>query len=99
MNGRSEIRRHELGCTNCRCYVQFSMDLSIDGPYTITCPNCQHDHYRMVQNGKVTEIRWGSSSPMQTASNIGWTSGSMDDSSTGSCNFTYDLWKDITSAG
>lgn len=56
-------RRHELFCTECRNYVQFTMDLSVDGEYEIQCPNCHHLHYRIVKDDEVTEARWRSSGP------------------------------------
>lgn len=49
----------ELHCHNCNRYVQFRLDLSINGNHVITCPNCRHEHCRVVQDGKITDIRWG----------------------------------------
>ena len=38
------------------------LDLSLNGNHQITCPLCQHIHYRVVKDGEVTEERWRSSS-------------------------------------
>lgn len=54
------LEKQELHCHNCNKYVQFDLDLSIDGNYTLNCPNCKHPHYRVVENGKITDIRWDS---------------------------------------
>ena len=55
------IERQELWCHACERYVQFDIDVSLDGQHVITCPNCGHEHYRIIKNGVITEARWGSS--------------------------------------
>lgn len=52
--------RQELWCHNCDRYVQFDIDVSISGNHIIECPNCKHEHCRVVENGVVTEARWDS---------------------------------------
>lgn len=37
------------------------LDLGLNGNHEITCPYCQHIHYRVVENGVVTEDRYRSS--------------------------------------
>jgi len=54
-------KREELFCHACNRYVQFEIDINNDGNYTIPCPNCGHDHYRVVSGGLVTDERWQSS--------------------------------------
>lgn len=49
----------ELFCHECERYVRFTLDLSINGNYVLECPNCGHKHYRVVQDGKISDIRWG----------------------------------------
>jgi DNA-directed RNA polymerase subunit RPC12/RpoP len=56
-----EIERQELSCHNCKKYVQFNIDLSLDGEHEIICPNCGHIHYRVIKKGIITEARWSSS--------------------------------------
>lgn len=55
------IERQEIYCHNCDQYVQFDIDVGLNGNHTIVCPNCKHEHYRRVENGIITEGRWGSS--------------------------------------
>ena len=52
------IKRQELFCHNCNNYVQFDLDLSLEGNHILSCPVCQHEHCRVVKDGKVTDIRW-----------------------------------------
>jgi len=52
--------RQELHCHECNKYVQFDLDLDLDGNHVLTCPNCGHEHCRVVKNGKITEERWSS---------------------------------------
>lgn len=52
------IENQELFCHNCERYVQFPMDLSMNGNHVLRCPNCQHEHCRVVKNGKITGDRW-----------------------------------------
>jgi hypothetical protein len=54
------VERQELWCHNCSRYVQFSVDLELDGRHIIKCPNCDHEHYRVVNKGVISEERWGS---------------------------------------
>ena len=48
----------ELWCHDCRRYVRFDMDLSQDGNHVFECPNCGHEHCRVVKRGRITGIRW-----------------------------------------
>lgn len=80
------MERQELFCHNCRKYVQFLLDTEIDGNHVIKCPNCGHEHCRVVKNGVVTEDRWDSRngptiqvsrnaitfSSSSTSSNVSW---------------------------
>lgn len=53
-------RRNELHCHNCDKYVQFIIDQGLDGNHVIPCPNCGHEHCRVVKNGLITDDRWDS---------------------------------------
>ena len=57
MSGR---RRQELYCHGCDGYVQFVVDLNLNGNHVVHCPNCGHEHCRVVQDGVITDIRWDS---------------------------------------
>jgi uncharacterized protein YbaR (Trm112 family) len=52
------IERQELHCHICDKYVQFDIDISLNGNYVLACPNCKHEHYRLVVDGKITDVRW-----------------------------------------
>lgn len=54
----SEIRRQELFCHSCGRYVQFDLDLSLNGNHVLNCPVCDHEHCRTVKDGEITDIRW-----------------------------------------
>jgi hypothetical protein len=52
------IERQEIHCHDCNKYVHFDMDTSINGNHVLKCPNCEHEHCRVVKDGKITDIRW-----------------------------------------
>lgn len=54
------IERQELHCHGCDQYVQFDLDLSLNGNHVLTCPKCGHEHCRVVRNGRITGDRWDS---------------------------------------
>lgn len=54
------MERQELYCHNCNRYVQFNVPAE-NGRMVVVCPNCKHEHYRIVRNGVIAEDRWGSS--------------------------------------
>lgn len=56
--GHQMNERQELHCHVCNRYVQFNIDLSLNGNHVLNCPNCGHEHCRVVQNGRITDIRW-----------------------------------------
>lgn len=54
------IERQELFCHECSNYVQFDLDMELDGNHILKCPNCGHEHCRVIKDGKITDIRWDS---------------------------------------
>jgi len=50
--------KQELYCSECEHYVQFVLDDSLNGNHVIKCPNCEHIHFRVVEDGKITDIRY-----------------------------------------
>lgn len=54
----AQIERQELHCHDCGKYIQFDLDLEVDGNHVLECPVCKHQHCRVVQKGKVSDIRW-----------------------------------------
>lgn len=91
------IERQELYCHGCGGYVQFNLDLSVDGNYVLHCPKCGHDHYRVVKNGKITDERWGQSqSQIRIVSSITYTTTSTYSTTTSCSNFLYTSWMNTT---
>lgn len=74
----------ELHCHNCDRYVRFNLDLSYDGNYLLVCPVCGHEHYRVVRDGQITDVRWG-----QDPSQNNWTSITATSTSTTSSHVDY----------
>ena len=52
------IERQELWCHECDKHVQFDLDLSLNGNHVLECPNCGHEHCRVVKDGVITSERW-----------------------------------------
>lgn len=48
---------HEFSCTNCGYWNYPMLSDHMDGNYVIKCGNCNHEHYRSIEKGKVTEKR------------------------------------------
>ena len=54
------VERQEIYCHNCGQYVRFDIDMSLNGNHVLNCPNCDHEHCRVVKNGIITGERWDS---------------------------------------
>jgi len=52
------IHDNQLFCHGCDRRVRFELDRSINGNHEITCPNCGHVHYRVIENGRITSVRY-----------------------------------------
>ena len=98
----SDLRRQELHCHACNRYVQFEIDLELDGNHVLECPNCGHEHCRVVKYGEITDIRWNQrnqtyyiTGPIASSSVSTYTT---YDSVTTSGNnvFLYDAWMNVT---
>jgi len=48
---------HEFQCTNCNIFNYPMLSDSMDGNYIIVCGGCDHEHYRVIKDGVVTEDR------------------------------------------
>lgn len=75
------MEKQELHCHNCQNYVQFDIDLELNGNHVIICPKCKHEHCRVVEKGIITKDRWGqrngnSNFVTYTVSNTTWTASS-----------------------
>lgn len=100
------LERQELHCHNCNNYVQFSLDMELSGQHILTCPKCGHKHYRIVENGKVTEARWGQDPSQQntffvttgitfSSTSTFTTYQSITTTTSASASFFHDAWSDF----
>jgi hypothetical protein len=98
------VEKQELHCHNCDKYIQFEVDTELNGNHILKCPNCGHEHCRVVKDGKITGDRWdqrnGNTYQVQYAS---WTQSSTwtiynKSNSTGSY-FLYTSWSNSTTCG
>jgi hypothetical protein len=48
--------RQEIHCHACDKWVQFIIDVAMDGNHVLNCPNCNHEHCRVVKDGKITDF-------------------------------------------
>jgi hypothetical protein len=60
MEGQENLVAQELHCHACDTYVQFKIDLSLNGNHVLNCPKCNHEHCRVVKDGVITDERWAS---------------------------------------
>ena len=96
-----QIERQELHCHNCGQYVQFDMDMSLNGNHVLTCPVCGHEHCRVVVDGKITQDRWDSRNPIQwtvSSASVTYSAGSTYTSYSGS-TIMYNSWMNTTATG
>ena len=54
----ARVERQELHCHECGEYVQFDLDLEMDGNHVLACPSCGHEHCRVVNKGVISDTRW-----------------------------------------
>lgn len=54
--------RTDINCTNCNKNFIAQIDFALDGNHIVNCPHCNHEHFREIKGGKVTDIRWNSQS-------------------------------------
>lgn len=95
----TRIERQELWCHDCSKYVQFDVDVALNGNHVMECPNCGHEHCRVVRDGVITDIRWGQrNGPTYSVATTNATvsTNSTFYSSTSSSMFTYQSWMNTT---
>lgn len=93
MSELDESYATSLHCTNCRQTVVVRINRHATGNLTITCPRCDHEHYRYCVDGVITEDRWRSSAPMVNISyySTSATSGTATYTSA-TAGYMSDLW-------
>lgn len=92
------IERQELWCHDCERYVQFNLDLSLDGNHVLNCPNCGHEHCRVIKDGKITDIRWDSRNgpTYRGMANVTFTVSSTYTTTSSTNIFLYQSWANTT---
>jgi DNA-directed RNA polymerase subunit RPC12/RpoP len=95
---------NEIWCHECGKTIRFELNMSKNGNHVIKCPECGHEHCRVVKNGEITGERWD-----QRNGNTYYvggayvTSNSVDSMyyATSSMNsyFLRDSWNTVTTAG
>lgn len=95
-----EYINSELHCTNCGRTVHIRMSRFDTGNLTIECPICDHEHFRYVEDGIITEDRWRSSA-MTVYSMTAWVSSSSAGTTTASDThgFCGTLWSNSSTSG
>jgi hypothetical protein len=52
------MTRQKVECHNCNGSFEVDIDLTLNGNHVFRCPNCNHEHCRVVKDGVITDIRW-----------------------------------------
>lgn len=90
-------------CPECNNNMRIELDLNLNGNHVIECPHCGHEHCRVIENGKITGVRWdvrpggqGFRSIFQSTTAVYYTTGTAvdyaTDSSTSCSSFLTDSW-------
>jgi hypothetical protein len=99
------VERQELHCHACQSYVQFDLDLSMNGNHVLNCPKCGHEHCRVVKDGKITDDRWDQrNGGVDTSTGIVISGATYTTTSTytvvsTASTFTYSAWMNTTATG
>jgi hypothetical protein len=88
------VMRTEIFCHNCQGYFWWDFDEEVNGDYKIICPQCGHDHYRVVRQGVETDERWDQSASQKCWSTVYvpasfYHTQSFETSATVACGGTY----------
>lgn len=52
--------RTDMNCHACSKGFVALLDYTINGNHVVECPNCGHEHCRVIVDGKITSERWDS---------------------------------------
>lgn len=97
------VERQELWCHDCQHYVQFDLDMELNGNHVLHCPNCGHEHCRVVENGRITSERWdhrngniGATHFISSTATTFTTTSTFDTSASNTSVFLYSSWMNTT---
>ena len=82
----------ELYCHGCDMYVQFRIDMEKEGNHVLKCPNCGHEHCRVVRNGIITDERWDQRNGTYYVHNPTCTANSTYDTTSAGSIWAYTAW-------
>lgn len=86
------LKRQELHCHNCNNYVQFEVDIELNGNHVLKCPSCDHEHCRVVRDGEITDDRWDSrNQTFNVSGTMSYTANSTWTAYNNSTNVTYQI--------
>lgn len=86
------VERTDVHCHECSKTFIGKIDFDIDGNHIVVCPNCGHEHCRVVEKGKITSDRWDSRYG-GVEKNVGmWTHQNLKMSTTSASQFLRDKW-------
>jgi NAD-dependent SIR2 family protein deacetylase len=90
--------RTKLDCHNCNGTFSVDFDDTLNGNHIVKCPNCGHEHCRVIKDGVVTGERWDSRNG-RTYYTTGYSYTATYTSNYAPVNDdnSYYLWSDITS--
>lgn len=86
------IQNTNMYCHDCGKDFTAQLDMSLNGNHVIDCPHCEHRHYRVIENGKVTGVRWSSQNNLPTWFAITSTNTITFSSTTSGIYITQDSW-------
>lgn len=87
----------EIYCHNCGKYVQFPIDLEMNGKHILKCPVCEHEHCRYVYNGIITDDRWDQRNGIMAIYQVNPIYVTSSATSASTNTFTYGSWGSSTS--
>lgn len=90
----SGVQRTDLHCHACSGNFVAELDFDIQGNHIIECPHCNHEHFRTIEAGKITESRWGSNndSSKATPARSVWKSSVIKAKTSTVSSFIRDCW-------
>lgn len=86
--------RTDMHCHNCSKSFLALLDYDVDGNHIFECPYCEHEHCRVIKNGKITEDRWDSrnTNPTPITPRRIWKSQSQNITTSATSHFLRDKW-------
>jgi len=93
-NHNEGLIRTDMYCHDCDKNFIATLDYDIDGNHEIICPQCGHEHCRVIEGGKVTSDRWDSrySDKVETKTQKIWNHNSLKMNTSSTSHFLRNRW-------